>query len=180
MVPNILLILFSFGYLGQENQTNDAIVGGSKTSNKASKDTPKTLNEKKNKGKTSKGSSKRAKRCESDIVKPSFPTKKRIQVPQHLPEETPTRPANLESGKSGLTKDRTQTNVSGPEDTAHLHENGDTLFSPFFWLRNEEDADETTQPTPFDPVNESPPDVTCFSDIKDSYDDHPSQITSKV
>ncbi|KAK1420350.1 hypothetical protein QVD17_21876 [Tagetes erecta] len=162
-----------------ENQTNNEIVDGSKTINKAGKGTPKTQNERKNKGRTSKGSSKRAKRCETDIERPSFPTKKRIQVPQHHPQETPTRPANLESEKSGLAKDRTQTNVGGPEDLAHLHENGDTLFSPFFWLRNEVDAEETTQPTPFDLVNDSPPDAACFSDIKDSYDDHPSQITSK-
>ncbi|KAI3741559.1 hypothetical protein L1987_59233 [Smallanthus sonchifolius] len=163
---------------GHENQTDDGINYGSKTASKACRGTPNTQNQRKNKGKTLKGSSKRLKRCASDIERPSFPTKKRIQVPQHPPQETPTRPTNLESGKSEVIKDRTQTNVSGPEDTTHLHENGDTLFSPFFWLRNE-DTEEATQPTPFDPVNVSPPDATCFSDIKDSYDDHPCHITSK-
>ncbi|KAI3800738.1 hypothetical protein L1987_28832 [Smallanthus sonchifolius] len=167
---------------GHENQIDDGVNCGSKTTNKACRGTPNTQNtqnQRKNKGKTMKGSSKRTKRCDSDIERPSFPTKKRIQVPQPPPQETPTRPANLESGKSEVIKDRTQTNVFGPEVTTHLHENGDTLFSPFFWLRNEEDTEEATQPIPFDPVNESPPDATCFSDIKDSYDDHPSHITSK-
>ncbi|KAL8236024.1 hypothetical protein R6Q59_017105 [Mikania micrantha] len=168
---------------GNENRIDDEIICGSKTTSKSCRgsQTPSAQNQRKKKGKTLKGSSKRPKRCDSDIERPSFPTKKRIQVPQHPPQETPTRPANLESAKSVLAKDRTQINLSGPEDTTYLHENGDTLFSPFFWLRNEEDAEETTQVTPFEPVKESPPDAhaPCFSDIKDSYDDHPRDTASK-
>ncbi|MFS7931619.1 putative chromatin regulator PHD family [Helianthus anomalus] len=164
---------------GNEKQTGDEIICGSETTNKACRTTHNTQNQRKNKGKTSNGSAKRSKRCNSDIERPSFPTKKRIQVPQHPPQETPTRPANLESGKIAFINDKTQSNVSAPEDTAHLHENGDTLFSPFFWLRNERDNEEPTQLTPFEPVNVSPPDATCFSDIKDSYDDHPSHTASK-
>lgn len=112
---------------------------------------------------------------------PTFPIKKRIQVPQHHPQETPTRPVNLQGEKRELIKDVTQTNVSRPEGTARLHENEETLFTPFFWLRNEEDAEPTTQLTPLDPVNGSLPDGPCFSDIKDTNDDVDScHMTSKV
>ncbi|XP_076937095.1 protein BREAST CANCER SUSCEPTIBILITY 1 homolog [Bidens hawaiensis] len=164
---------------GHEDQTNDETICGSKRTGKACRTAPNTQNQRKKKTKTLKGSSKRAKTCDSDIVRPSFPTKKRVQVPQHPPQETPTRPANVDSGKSLIIKDGAQTNASRPEDMAHLHEDGDTLFSPFFWLRNEENSEEPTQPTPFEPVNVSPPDAPCFSDIKDSYDDHHDQVTSK-
>ncbi|KAK9055985.1 hypothetical protein SSX86_027072 [Deinandra increscens subsp. villosa] len=176
---NILVTQSERQTQGHENQANDEIICGSKTASKGSKGTSNTQIQRKNKGKTLKGSSKSPKRCDFDIERPSFPAKKRIQVPQHPPQETPTRPGNLESGKSVFIKERTQTNVSGPEDTTLLHENDDTLFSPFFWLRNEEDAEQTTQLTPFEPVDGSPPDVPCFSDIKDSEDDGPCHMTSK-
>ncbi|KAL4563544.1 hypothetical protein LXL04_027587 [Taraxacum kok-saghyz] len=152
---------------GKENQVNDT--------NKASRTTPNTQNQKKCKGKALKGLSKKLKRQNSDPVGPSFPIKKRVQVPEHYPQETPTRPVNPESGK----KERTQTNVAGIEDAAHLNENKEQLFSPFFWLRNEEDIDETVEPTPLDPLTVSQPNDPCFSDIKDSPDDHSSHVTSK-
>ena len=159
----------------------DEIAYRSKTTSKACRDTPKTQNQRRKRGKTSTGSSKRPKSHSSDPARPSFPVKKRVQVPQHPLQETPTRPANLEGGKIECIKVRTQMNVSRPEDEAHLHENGETLFSPFFWLRDDGDAERTieptpVEPTPMDPVNGSPPDAPCFSDIKDS-DDH---MTSKV
>lgn len=101
-------------------------------------------------------------------------------MPQHHPQETPTRPANPEGGKSELIKDRTQTNVAGLEDTDHLHENEERIFSPFFWLRNEEDNEETVEPTPLDLFNVSQSNAPCFSDIKDSLEDHSCHVISKV
>ncbi|KAK9053552.1 hypothetical protein SSX86_024626 [Deinandra increscens subsp. villosa] len=98
---------------GHQNQANDEIICRSKTTSKACKSSPNTQSQRKNKGKTLKGSSKRLKRSDSDIERPSFPAKKMIQVLQHPPQETPTRPANLESGKS-VIKERTQTNLSAP------------------------------------------------------------------
>ncbi|KAI3680974.1 hypothetical protein L6452_35754 [Arctium lappa] len=172
---NILVTQTQPQMSGHEDQVENEIVCRSKSTSKACRDTPKTQNQRRKRGKALTGSSKRPKSHNSDPVRPSFPVKKRVQVPQHPLQETPTRPANIEGGKTECIKDRTQTNVSGPEDEAHLHENGETLFSPFFWLRDDGDAERTIEPTPVDPVNDSPPDAPCFSDIKDS-DDH---MTSK-
>ncbi|KAI3709979.1 hypothetical protein L2E82_39751 [Cichorium intybus] len=178
---NILVTQSEHQTSGHENQVEDVNASRSKKTSKPIGKTPNTLKQRKNKGKTLKESSKKPKTHNSDSVRPSFPIKKRVQVPQHHPQETPTRPANFEGGKSELIKDRTQTNVIGLEDTAHLHENEERLFSPFFWLRNEEDTEETIEPTPtpLDPVNVSQPNAPCFSDIKDSFDDHSCHVTSK-
>lgn len=170
--------LISFGSLGMENQVEDESVSRSKKTKKVCKDTPNTHNHTTNKRKTLKGSSKRAKRCNSEPERLSFTTKKRIQVPLHHPQETPTRPPNRECDRSELVKDRTQVNVTGPEDGAHLHEAGEALFSPFFWHRDEEDSEKPTQLTPFE--NVSPPDAPCFSDLLGSDDDNPREIASKV
>ncbi|KAI3495486.1 hypothetical protein L1887_37827 [Cichorium endivia] len=152
---NILVTQSEHQTSGHENQVEDVNASRSKKTSKPIGKTPNTIKQRKNKGKTLKESSKKPKTHNSDPVRPSFPIKKRVQVPQHHPQETPTRPANPEGGKSELIKDRTQTNVTGLEDTAHLHENEERLFSPFFWLRNEEDTEETIEPTPtpLDPDN---------------------------
>nr|XP_043618742.1 protein BREAST CANCER SUSCEPTIBILITY 1 homolog [Erigeron canadensis] len=163
---------------GHEIQVENEIVDKSKKTSKACNGTTKSQNQRKIKVKTLKESLKKLKRCNSDIERPSFPTKKRIQVPLHHPQETPTRPANSEGGTE-LFKDKVQVNVSEPEGTSHLHENGERLFTPFFWLRNEEDAENPTQLTPLDPVSDSPQDGPCFSDIKDSEDDPSCHVTSK-
>ncbi|XP_071740379.1 protein BREAST CANCER SUSCEPTIBILITY 1 homolog [Rutidosis leptorrhynchoides] len=157
-----------------ENCVEDATVGKSKKASNDCNGIHNTQNQRKNKQKALKGSSKKTKRCNSDIERPSFPTKKRIQVPLHHPQETPTRPTNVEGGKCEVNKDRIHTNVSGREGKgrAKLNENDETLFTPFFWLRNEEDVEKTTQLTPLDPVNDSPQDAPCFSDIKDSEENH--------
>nr|GEY36212.1 protein breast cancer susceptibility 1 homolog [Tanacetum cinerariifolium] len=139
--------------------------------------TPNTHNHTTNKRKTLKGSSKRAKRCNSEPERLSFTTKKRIQVPLHHPQETPTRPPNRECDRSEFIKDRTQSNVPGLEDGAHLHETGEALFSPFFWHRDEEDAEKPTQLTPL--PNDSPADAPCFSDLMGSDDDNSRGIASK-
>ncbi|CAH1448695.1 unnamed protein product [Lactuca virosa] len=176
---NILITQTEPQTSGHEDQIENVTASRSKTTSKALGNTPTTQNQRKNKGKTLKGSLKKPKRCTSDPVRPSFPIKKRIQVPQHHPQETPTRPANPEGGKSELIKDRTQTNVAGLEDTDHLHENEERIFSPFFWLRNEEDNEETVEPTPLDPLYVSQSNAPCFSDIKDSLEDHSCHVTSK-
>lgn len=107
-----------------------------------------------NKGKKSGRKGPRAKsvseNCEPIPSKSSFPTNKRV-----LAENTEDEPKR----NSGV-----------------LREKGEPELAPFFWLR-EEDIEKSTQNSEKSPQNSSqlmfitPPDVPCFSDIKDSDDE---------
>ncbi|PSS29019.1 Protein BREAST CANCER SUSCEPTIBILITY like [Actinidia chinensis var. chinensis] len=83
-----------------------------------------------------------------DPVKPSFPTKKRVQVPQYPPpSETPVHPTTFEGGCGEITK-----------------------------LRDDEDVEKLTQQTHGGDNIDTAPNAPCFSDIKDSADEIPSKV----
>ncbi|KAL3616856.1 hypothetical protein CASFOL_039250 [Castilleja foliolosa] len=88
---------------------------------------------------------------QSNLSKPSFPNKKRVQVPMHQ-----TSGPQMEHEKLG--------NVTGETDRK------EPTLSPFFWLRDEVDLEKISQQTT-DDVMYTPADTPCFSDIKDSDDE---------
>ncbi|XP_039006571.1 protein BREAST CANCER SUSCEPTIBILITY 1 homolog isoform X2 [Hibiscus syriacus] len=104
-------------------------------------------------------------------VKPSFPTNKRVQVPQHPQLETPMRSAKNGNGLVEITEDERKTSLNSPKEIYNLGENEEQTLSPFFWLR-EEDVEKPSQLTDGDQyVYSTPPELPSFSDMKDSYDD---------
>ncbi|PON71644.1 BRCA1-associated [Parasponia andersonii] len=98
-------------------------------------------------------------------VRPSFPAKKRVQVPQSQSEGELGEALDKLSGKSSgiLKKKPVMDEKEGPG------------LSPFFWLRDEENVENAsqTQHTGTDPfINMPLPDAPAFSDIKDSDDEN--------
>ncbi|KAK1282722.1 hypothetical protein QJS10_CPB22g00118 [Acorus calamus] len=118
-------------------------------------------------------------------MEPSCPTKKRVHVTPYPPRETPLRPEKFPK-LAGPTNER---NVSGtsynvPEDGSNalkekivVNDEGEPIFSPFFWLREEEEDEsdgtlekQSSQQTLDTPTHHK---IPCFSDMKDSDDDSP-------
>lgn len=107
--------------------------------------------------------------------KPSFPTKKRVQVPQHSLSETPTRKSERvsEENKKHNVKDSSDT----LKDNSTCNRIGEAVLAPFFWLREEDDVDNSTQHTDKDEDWDAVlPNVPSFSDIKDSDDENYSKV----
>lgn len=100
----------------------------------------------------------------SSPVKPSFPRKKRVQVPQCPLSETPTRPVKLASS---------EVNEETRKSTVASEDKGLPVLSPFFWLRERDEGDEkSNQQSDFDqPTDSMTMNVFSFSDIKDSLDE---------
>lgn len=136
-------------------------------------------NQRRVKGKQSKKSLKIAKENSNlDHVKPSFPTKKRVQVPQYPPSEAPVQPATF-GGLGEIAKAKLHKSLVIKEKST-VNGKGEAAFTPFFWLRDEEDVEKVTQQTDEDRNMDTPPNAPCFSDIKDSDDEIPSEVSPKV
>eukprot|EP00257_Ricinus_communis_P022323 XP_015582013.1 protein BREAST CANCER SUSCEPTIBILITY 1 homolog isoform X1 [Ricinus communis] len=111
-------------------------------------------------------------------AKPSFPTKKRVQVPQSLPSKTPTRNEKLEIKSDENIRDGFKNSSLAQNENPVPSEKGEPVFSPFFWLRDEEDIEKLSQHTVGSQfLDITPPHVPAFSDIKDSDDEYPSKLS---
>ncbi|XP_073004975.1 protein BREAST CANCER SUSCEPTIBILITY 1 homolog [Typha latifolia] len=164
---------------GSERDDNDGKLDALETS----------LHEKKIK---SKGSSRRKQKQLSDgnattsiscrPTRPSFPTKKRIHVTPYPVSDTPTRsPKVLKlQNMSSPLKDNDETDKDG--QVASDKQSSPSL-SPFFWLREEEEQEEdglenaerlSSQHSLDTPSHHNAP---CFSDMKDSDDEMPFNMT---
>ena len=110
-------------------------------------------------------------------VKPSFPTNKRVQVPQYPLLETPMLSAKLGSRLVESTQDESKRSSDIPKENYILREKGELILSPLFWLR-EEDVEKSSQLTDGDQcVYITPPEVPSFSDLKDSDDEGFSEVS---
>ncbi|XP_029130849.1 protein BREAST CANCER SUSCEPTIBILITY 1 homolog isoform X2 [Cajanus cajan] len=109
-----------------------------------------------------------------DFAKPSFPAKKRVQVPQNILSETPLKNVKVGDSVGDINKEGTE-KVSVMEDERPLQsEKCDPVLSPFFWLREEKDGEKLSQPTDEDQVIDGlTPNPPSFSDLKDSDDENP-------
>lgn len=76
-------------------------------------------------------------------------------------------------------KSETEMTSRMQKDKLIFNENEEPVLSPFFWLREDDDAEKLTQQTDGD-LMDTPPDVPCFSDIKDSDDEIPCRSTPNV
>ncbi|KAK9268132.1 hypothetical protein L1049_010572 [Liquidambar formosana] len=118
------------------------------------------------------------KNSDTNLVKPSFPTKKRVQVPQYPLSGTPTQPANFESGLGEITKDVPRNSSIVLNEKPTFNEKGELVFSPFFWLREDEDGEKISQQMDGDHlIDTPPPNGPTFSDLKDSDNEMPSKMT---
>ncbi|KAL6991589.1 hypothetical protein U1Q18_009702 [Sarracenia purpurea var. burkii] len=114
------------------------------------------------------------------VKKPSFPRKKRVQVPQCPPSETPVQPAMFEVGLGKITEVPPERGPGVLKEMPAVNEKGESIFTPFFWLRDEDDVEKLTQMTDGGHnMDISPPNAPCFSDIKDSDDEIPSKVPPK-
>ncbi|XP_045804839.1 protein BREAST CANCER SUSCEPTIBILITY 1 homolog [Trifolium pratense] len=112
----------------------------------------------------------------SNRAEPSFPAKKRVQVPQDILSETPMR--NLKSGGSVslINKEGTQKASTKGNKMEIQSEKGDQVKEPFFWLREEKDGEMLSQQSSEDLIIEgSSPVLPSFSDLQDANDDSPSK-----
>ena len=110
-------------------------------------------------------------------VKPSFPTNKRVQVPQYPLSETSMLSAKPGSGLVESTEDESKRSSDIPKENYILREKGELILSPLFWLR-EEDVEKSSQLTDGDQcVYITPPEVPSFSDLKDSDDEGFSEVS---
>uniref|UniRef100_A0A6N2M6Z3 RING-type domain-containing protein n=1 Tax=Salix viminalis TaxID=40686 RepID=A0A6N2M6Z3_SALVM len=113
-------------------------------------------------------------------LKPSFPTKKRVQVPRTLSFRHIRH--NLRSYRTGsreIKKDDFKNDSSVSRENPAVDERGERMLLPFFWLRDE-DGEKSSQHSDVDQLLDiTPPNVPTFSDIKDSDDDTPPESPSK-
>ncbi|GAB2241525.1 hypothetical protein Droror1_Dr00018300 [Drosera rotundifolia] len=102
---------------------------------------------------------------------PSIAENKRVQVPQYPLQETPMKPTISKIDKTEAVNHLSHTS---------LEEDGEPCFPPFFWLREKEDMDKSSQETDVDFFSDlSPVNAPTFSDIKDSEDEAPSKSSPK-
>ncbi|PPD92176.1 hypothetical protein GOBAR_DD10896 [Gossypium barbadense] len=103
-------------------------------------------------------------------VKPSFPTNKRVQVPQYPLSETSMLPEKNGGGLIEVTEDESKMSSDILKEN-NLGEKGEQILSPFFWLR-EEDVERPSQLSDGDQcLYITPPGLPSFSDMKDSDDE---------
>lgn len=113
-------------------------------------------------------------------LKPSFPTKKRVQVPQRSLSDTLAQPEKLQTGSREIKKDDFKNDSSVSRENPAVDERGERMLLPFFWLRDE-DGEKSSQHSDVDQLLDiTPPNVPTFSDFKDSDDETPPESPSKV
>lgn len=116
----------------------------------------------------------------SNLVKPSFPTKKRVQVPRHTTSGTETEQIVLEARIGEIDRNEYKNCPVTQKDMPITCKQGEPIFTPFFWLGEEEDIEKLSQRTDDNQIMYTPPEVPCFSDIKDSDDEVHCQTTPEV
>lgn len=116
----------------------------------------------------------------SDLVKPSFPTKKRVQVPRYTTSGTEMEHKVLEARIGEIDRNESKNCPVSPKEMPIACKQGEPIFTPFFWLRDDEDLENVSQKTDDNQIMYTPPDVPCFSDIKDSDDEARCQTTPEV
>lgn len=101
-------------------------------------------------------------------------------MPQHPSMETPTRSENPDNVLREI-KTYSPKNISVESGKQPpLNENGEQVLMPFFWLRDEEDGEKSTQHSDRDQITNTPLKIPTFSDIKDSEDEMPSPSTVRT
>ncbi|XP_028759187.1 protein BREAST CANCER SUSCEPTIBILITY 1 homolog isoform X1 [Neltuma alba] len=117
----------------------------------------------------------------ADSVKPTFPAKKRVQVPQSPLSKTPFKNAGLEPSPSEIIKKGRKEGLATSNGRPVRNEKEEVALSPFFWLRDEKDGEKSSQDTVGGKVSDTPtPNLPSFSDLRDSDDENSSKATPSV
>lgn len=111
------------------------------------------------------------------IVKPSFPTKKRVQVPRNPHSGTSTRLAEYDEQLVKNSNKEFKNSSTVLKENLAPNGSGELVLSPFFWLRDEEDEGKLSQPLNEDQLSDiTPANIPSFSDLKDSEDESPLKV----
>lgn len=100
-----------------------------------------------------------------------FPTKKRVQVPPYASSRAEMEQEKLKDRIVEIDRNETKESPVLQNDITSTREKGKQNLAPFFWLREEEDIEKSTQQSDDNQVMYTPPEVPCFSDMKDSDDE---------
>jgi hypothetical protein len=106
-------------------------------------------------------------------VKPCFPAKKRVHVTPFAASETPVRPKKVL--KLGETDNNLTDSKERDADKLTTNLQKSPSLRPFFWLREEEEIENFVSLSSTSPLK-----APCFSDLKDSQDEVPSNTTPDV
>lgn len=118
---------------------------------------------------------------DADIAKPSFPAKKRVQVPQNPLSETPLKNSKFGDSLSEVNKEGTENGQILANERPLQSEKDEHVLSPFFWLREEEEGEKLSQLSNGDQlIDGTAPSPPSFSDLKDSDDENPSKVAPSV
>ncbi|KAJ8758777.1 hypothetical protein K2173_000498 [Erythroxylum novogranatense] len=114
--------------------------------------------------------------CGSVENKPSFPTKKRVQLPRYPLSGAPSLPEKVEVGSGETNGDGQKSNSVSLNNNSLLTGNVEPVLSPFFWLRDDEGVESLSQDADGDQLwFITPPTVPTFSDIKELDEKSPSK-----
>ncbi|TVU20642.1 hypothetical protein EJB05_36857 [Eragrostis curvula] len=155
----------------------EAAADGSDGGNSGSK--PKRLQKKKVASKKENKKTKAtAASASHPATKPSISTNKRIHVTPFPESETPIRPKKIMKPEEPKNKENGDVEENTDKDLTS-DKPGSPSLSPFFWLRDEEEeggtAETFSEPLSLDtPLRHNAP---TFSDIKDSDDENPCNMT---
>ncbi|KAF7842918.1 protein BREAST CANCER SUSCEPTIBILITY 1-like protein isoform X1 [Senna tora] len=154
--------------------------GGAHCGEKSDGDTRKnqsTTNSTRKRNRSRKETETSMKSSGSDTIKPSFPTKKRVQVPQSPLSETPLKFAKFGDSLSEINKEGRKEGTDTSNERPLRSEKEKISLSPFFWLRDEENGEKLSQGTVADLLTDTPtPNPPSFSDLKDSDDENPPKV----
>ncbi|KAF8096142.1 hypothetical protein N665_0317s0048 [Sinapis alba] len=111
------------------------------------------------------------------VMKPSSQTRKRVQLSQNQSSGSLTKSTESVESAEKL-KDYTEKTVIRLNEHPSL--NKEDNLAPFFWLRDEDDGENLSQPAESDSfLDVTPVDVPSFSDLKDSDHDSPSKAVEQ-
>ncbi|CAO2823376.1 unnamed protein product [Amaranthus hypochondriacus] len=134
--------------------------------------TPEVVKFQKMKGASPTSSKPKSKSSGRNRRKSSFPTNKRVQVPQSPDTETPLRQEKDIIDQHQLVKKNCSAfHCEHPLSTVKENQH----MSPFFWVREEDER--SSQQTDVDQLTCTPAKVPSFSDLKDSDDDKSPEIS---
>ncbi|MED6183341.1 hypothetical protein PIB30_037068 [Stylosanthes scabra] len=115
-----------------------------------------------------------------ETAKPSLPAKKRVQVPEDPLSETPFKNTSFRDSLCGTSKEGKGKDTVTANEGPLQSERDVPVLSPFFWLREDEGAENLSQQSIGDQlINEGPtPNPPSFSDLMDSDDENPTKLAS--
>ncbi|CAM8903395.1 unnamed protein product [Rhodiola kirilowii] len=109
-------------------------------------------------------------------VRSSFSRKKRVQVAQYPLPETPVHSAKVGTRIPESMPEEHKIEMASLKSDHNQSDKHGTCRSPFFWLRDDEYAENLSQQSNGTAGTEStPPAAPAFSDIMDSEDESPSE-----